>query len=188
MERINGYETARAYADVEKLPVGGYIIQILDANELTYDWGRTLEIKFDIAEGEYKDFYTNQYKESQFENAKYKGTYRLNIPKDDGTKEDEWTLRRFKTNIAAVEESNSGYHWDWNEKGLVGKKVGAIFFDKEWEMNDNSGFYTALHNFKSVEKIKAGKFKIPEPKLLKEKNPLDGFEEVSTDGIPFETI
>ena len=38
MERINGYEDAKAYTDAEKLPAGGYVVKILDVNELVYDF------------------------------------------------------------------------------------------------------------------------------------------------------
>ena len=49
----------------EKLPVGGYIAKILDAEEVTYDWGSVLLISFDIAEGNYKDFFKNDYDAQQ---------------------------------------------------------------------------------------------------------------------------
>ena len=81
MERINGYEDAKAYTDAEKLPAGGYVVKILDVNELVYDWGKVLAISFDITEGEYTDFYKNNYKMQQQEDKKWKGVYRLNFQK-----------------------------------------------------------------------------------------------------------
>lgn len=167
MKPIGGYDKAQAFTEVEKLPIGGYIIGILSAEEINYSWGSVLEVKFDIANGEYKNFYTNQYKNSQLEDKKYKGTYRMNIPKEDGSDMDEWTIRKFKSDITAIEESNPGFHWAWDEAQLKGKKAGAVFHDKEWEFNGNTGFYTALHSFRSIQQIKDGKFKIPKPKLLK---------------------
>lgn len=193
----SGYDKAQAFTEVEKLPIGGYIIGILSAEEINYSWGSVLEIKFDIAEGEYKNFYTNQYKSSQLEDKKYKGTYRMNIPKEDGSEMDEWTIRKFKSDITAIEESNPGFHWAWEESQLKGKKVGAIFHDKEWEFNGNTGFYTALHSFRSVKSIQEGKFKIPKPKMLsaskREKADIafdkkfdDAFTEIEDDGdLPF---
>lgn len=167
MKKIGSYEKAQVYTDIEKLPPDGYIIKILDVNELEYAWGGVLEILFDISEGDYKGYYTQQYKSSQFENKKYKGSYRFNIPKDDGSDQDEWILRRFKTNITAFEESNAGFHWEWDEKKLVGLTVGAVFFEKEYEYNGKRGMFTTVHSLRPVEKIKAGKFKIPDPKMLK---------------------
>lgn len=171
MNKIKGFENAKPFTDTQnvKLPTGGYIIEIQDVEELIYNWGNVLNIKFDIVEGEFKNYYTNQYKNSQLENKKYKGNYRLNVPKDDGSDLDELTMRKFKSEILAIEESNNGFHWAWNEKELKGKKVGAIFFEKEWEIDNNSGLYVTVHSFRNIETIKNGKYKIPEPKLLKNK-------------------
>lgn len=192
MREFKSYETAHVIADVEKLPAGGYIIGILDAEEINYSWGSTLEIKFDISEGDFKNYFTNQYKNSQLENKKYKGVYRMNIPKDDGSDLDEYTARRFKTNIVSVEESNPNFHWSWDEKQLVGKKVGAIFFEKEYEFEGQQGFFTTLHSFRSIEIVKSGKFKIPKRKLLNKPSPQaisDGFaligEVIDDDDLPF---
>ena len=46
----------------EPLPAGGYIAKILNAEVKEYTWGEVLVVSFDIAEGEYKDFFANQYK------------------------------------------------------------------------------------------------------------------------------
>lgn len=188
MKKFNGYETAQAFTEVEKLPTGGYIIGILSAEEIKYSWGNVLEIKFDIAEGEYKNFFTNQYKNSQLEDKKYKGTYRMNVPKEDGSDMDEWTIRKFKSDITAIEESNPGFHWAWDEKQLEKKKTGAIFFEKEYDFEGRQGFFTTLHSFRSIQSIKDGKFKIPKPKLLKAKaEPInDDFTPVEDlDDLPF---
>ena len=166
MEKIKGYESAATIQEVEKLPAGGYIVGLLDANEISYSWGKALEIKFDICEGEYKNFFTNQYKNSQFENKKYKGIYRMNIPKDDGTDLDNATIRKFKTDIIAIEESNPSFHWDWDEKKMVGCRVGCVMFEKEWDYEGKTGFFTTCHSFRNIEIIREGKFKIPSPKLL----------------------
>ena len=174
MEKIKGYDKAEVFKEVEKLPAGGYIIGILGADEVNYDWGKVLEIKFDIAEGEYMNFYSKQYMQQsvgiQPEDKKYKGVFRMNIPEDDDIESNMLSIRIFKSNIAAIEESNPGYHWDWNEKTLVGKKVGCIFFFKEYEINGRRGFFTAPHSFRTIEEIKNGKYKIPAPKLLKQKD------------------
>lgn len=188
MKPIKSYETAQVFTEVEKLPVGGRIIEILAAEEINYSWGSVLEIKFDIAEGEYKNFYTNQYKNSQLEDKKYKGTYRMNIPRDDGSEMDEWTARKFKSDMIAIEESNPGFHWAWDEKQLAWKKAGAVFFEKEWEFNGNTGFFTTVHSLRSTQSIRDGKFKIPKPKMLKNK-PVEtaGFTEIDIgdNDLPF---
>jgi len=168
MKPINGFDSVQPFADAEKLPPGGYIIGILEADERSYEDGNNyIEIKFDIAEGEYKNFYTNQYKSSQIENKKYKGSHRVNVPREDGTDADAITARILKTMITSVEISNPGYRWAWDEKTLKSKKVGAVFFEKEYEINGKRGFFTALHSFRGADAIKDGKFNVPPPKMLK---------------------
>lgn len=170
MKRLDGYEKAKAYVDSERLPAGGYVLQILDVKYKTYDWGDVILLSFDIHEGEQKGFYAANYKAQTQEDKKWKGAYRLNVPKDDGSEKDTWTMRRFKTVITNFEESNHGYHWNWDEQTLKGKLIGGLFNNKEYEINGNRGFYTNCHSLLPVEKIRSGKFNIPEDTLLKERN------------------
>lgn len=170
MKKLNGYEKAQAYSDTERLPVGGYVLKILDAVEQDNSdkgWNNQLIISFDIAEGEHKDFFAANYKAQTGEDKKWKGTYRLRVPKDDGSEQDNWTMRRFKTVMNAFEDSNKGYHFDWDEKKLKGLLIGALFNNKEYEFNGRHGFFTNCHSLVTVEKIRSGKFEIPADTLLK---------------------
>lgn len=192
MKQFNSFATAQAFKPAEKLPVGNYILEIKDAEEVTFNnGGSALKVSFDIADGDHKGFYTNDYRNQTGEDKRWKGTLLLYVPKEDGSKEDGWTANSFKGNIEAIEESNPGYHWDWNEQGLKGKKVGGIFFEKEWEFNGRTGMTTACKRFATVEQVKSGTIKTPEPKMLAGKSaPLnvpineedfEGFEELDTD-------
>ena len=167
MEPLKGYEKAQAYTEQERLPVGGYVLKILDAKEQVNDWGKVLIISFDIEEGEHKGFFAANYKAQTGEDKKWKGTYRLRVPKDDGSEQDEWAMRRFKTVITAFEDSNSGYHWNWDEQTLKGKTIGGLFNNKEYAFNGRHGFYTNCHSLINVEKIRTGKFTVPDDTLLK---------------------
>ena len=44
------------------LPKGGYVANIINAKIEDYPWGSVLVIAFDIAEGDYKDFFRKQFK------------------------------------------------------------------------------------------------------------------------------
>ena len=169
MKKLNCYETAQAYFEQERLPVGGYVLKILDVKYQENSWGDVILLSFDIEEGEYKGFFANNYRAQTQEDKKWKGTYRLRVPKDDGSEQDNWTMRRFKTVISAFEESNSGYHWNWDEQTLKGKMIGALFNNKEYEFDGRHGFFTNCHSLVTVEKIRSGKFEIPADTLLKEK-------------------
>ena len=101
--------------------------------------------------------------------------------------------------IVNVEESNPGYHWDWDEGKLKGKLIGGLFNNKEYAYNGRHGFFTNCHSLITVEKIRSGKFTIPDDTLLKQKNDSgyqsgtvhsgDGFmnipDDVNDEGLPF---
>ena len=189
MKQFSSYGSAAPYQDTAKLPPDGYVIGIIGAEEKTEHWGTFLEIKFDICEGEWTNFYSSQYKSSTLKDKKYKGIYRMSVPREDGSEQDEWTARRFKTDMLAIEESNPGFTWDWDERKLIGRKVGVIFFQKEYEFNGRYGMFTAPHSLRGADKIREGDFKIPEPKLLKNRQGGGGaaFPELDVDvgELPF---
>lgn len=174
MRPFKDYETTQTITGSRQLPVGAYICTILKAEEKVYntskggEWHK-LEISFDIAEGENKGFYAADYRAQTGEDKKWKGVIRLNVPNDDGSEMDAWNKRSFKTNMQAIEESNNGYHWDWNEAQLKNKTVGIVFRSEEWEYNGRSGWRTAAFKFIPAADVKSGNFKIPDPKPLKGK-------------------
>lgn len=194
MRAFKGYNEAKVYTETEKLPAGAYVVRLLKGARVeASEYGETLLVPFDIDEGDYKDFYTRQFQSSQMEDKKYKGVFRMRLPKEDGTEQDEWTLRRLKTNLVAVEDSNAGYHWDWNEAGLAGKKVAMLFQNKEWEFKNQTGWTAQPHSLISIEKFREGKYKLPADKPLANKkggidiNPADEFEPLKSDSgdLPF---
>ena len=126
-----------------------------------------LEIAFDIAEGEYKDFFANDLKSQSGEDKKWKGVLRLYIPTDDGSDRDNTTKSIFKGNIEAVEDSNANYHWDWEEKNLTGKTVGVLFRNEEWKYDGKHGWKAQPFKFIAASKVREGKFTLPKDKPLK---------------------
>ena len=167
MRKLNGYTEATTYSDQERLPVGGYVLKILNVKYQENHWGDVIILSFDIEEGDRKGFFKKQYNSQTGEDKKWKGTYRLRVPKDDGSEQDEWTMRRFKTVMINFEESNPGYHWDWDEQTLKDKLIGALFNNKEYEFNGRHGFFTNCHSLVTLEKIRSGSFEIPADTLLK---------------------
>ncbi len=195
MRPINNWDQVQAAAERKKLPAGGYVVKIMDACVRSYE-GRDgnafekLEISIDITEGEYKDFYANEYRSQTQEDKRWKGVIRLYVPTGDGSERDEWTKSRLKAVTDALEDSNAGYHWDWNEKKLKGKIVGCLFREEEWEFNDRSGWATRPFKFVSAENIRTGKFTVPTKRPLKRNNEaverIDKLPEtVSMDDLPF---
>ena len=169
MKAFNGLEIKKSMSANEPLPAGGYVAKILNAKVEEYSWGEVLVISFDIAEGEYKDFFSKQYKENTREDKKWKGNFRLTVPQESNQYFDS-QKRTFGNAIWAIEESNPGYHWDWNEATLKGKMVGVLFRNFEWSMDDGrSGWSTECCTFVSVEDVRTGNFKHPKDKPLRNK-------------------
>ena len=165
IKRFGDYETTKAYGD-QVLPKGGYVLKIMGAEICNNKVGQYVKIGVDIAEGEYKDYFANDYKNQQSEDKKWRGNYLLNVPKDDGSEKDGWTKRKFKTVIEAIEESNPGYHFDWDEKKFKGKLIGGLFNEREYEANGAVKRATNLAQLCSVEKIRKGTYQLPDDKLL----------------------
>lgn len=183
-------EIKRSVGAGDPLPVGGYFAKIMNAEVKEYTWGEVLVVSFDIAEGEYKDFFANQYKANTNEDKKWKGNFRINVPQE-GNQWYDSQKRSFGNAIACIEESNNGYHWDWDEAKLKGKMVGVLFREREWEWEGKSGITTECCAFCSVDDVRCGNFKTPRPKMLNKQTTTEtkkekDFEEIISDeDLPF---
>lgn len=167
IKRFNNYETTKAYGDIQTLPKGGYVLKIMGAEVCSNTIGQYVKISCDVAEGDFANFFANDYKNQQTEDKKWRCNYLLNIPNDDGSEKDGWTKRRFKTVIEALEESNPGYHFDWDEKKFKGKLIGGLFNEREYQANDGSvKRATNLAQMCNIDKIRSGKYQLPDDKLL----------------------
>lgn len=167
IKRFNDYETTQAYGDYQQLPKGGYVLKIFGVELCANKIGQYVKISCDVAEGEYTGFFTNEYKNQQQEDKKWHCNYLLNVPNDDGSEKDGWTKRRFKTFTEALEESNPGYHFDWDEQKFKGKLIGGLFNEREYAKNDGStGRAINMAQVTTVEKIRSGKYQLPKDKLL----------------------
>ena len=191
MKAFNGLEIKKSVSASEPLPAGGYVAKILNAKVEEYSWGEVLVISFDVAEGEYKDFFSKQYKENTREDKKWKGNFRLTVP-NEGNQYFDSQKRTFGNAIWAIEESNPSFRWAWDENALKGKMVGVLFRNFEWSMDDGrSGWSTECCTFVSVEDVRTGNFKQPKDKPLKRKESYSSnqFSEMveidSTGDLPF---
>ena len=166
---IPSYDKSKRKKEYEQLPKGAYILEILNAEVGENQYGQYVKISCDVAEGEYKNYFRNDYKSQQAEDKKWHCNYLLNVPNESGTDRDEWTARRFKTVIAAIEDSNPNYHFDWDESKFKGKKVGGLFNIREYQKNNGEiGEVTNLAQLCAVELVRSGKARIPKDKRLAE--------------------
>ena len=190
MKKFNGFES-KIMSDFEMLPVGGYVCEIKNAEVVANrNGGERMELSIDIAEGDQRGYYTNQYKEDTREDKKWRGKFVLFLPKDDGTKEDGWAKNRFNNFVGCIEDANDGYHWDWDEKKLRGKKIALVFRREEYRKTDGSGTGWTVKPFKaiSIGNCRDGKWGKYEDKLLSGSAPVSEpqFNEISDDSeLPF---
>ena len=168
IKSYNGFKAERTTAR-ETLPAGGYVAKIMDASVIDYDWGSVLKIEFDVAEGEHKGFFAADYRANTNDDKKWRGCYRINIPNESNQYFDS-QKKSFNNLIACLEETNNGYHWDWDEAKLKGKGLGVLFRNKEWEYNDNTGWTTECCAVTTAQDVRDGNFKTPKDKPLKKTN------------------
>ena len=190
MKAYDGYKAEKA-SGREILPAGGYVCIIKSAKEETFDWGKRLVLAIDVAEGQFAGFFKKDYEQNTREDKKWRGTYRINEPKDDGSEKDGWAKRTFNNFIWSIQESNPGFTWDWDEKKLKNLKLGVLYRNKEWEMDGRTGWTTEAAGSCSVDDIRSGSFKPLKDKPLDESKKAAAatapvFEEASDDGdLPF---
>lgn len=167
IKSYNGFKSERN-APRETLPAGGYVAKIMDATVINYDWGDVLKVDFDIAEGDHKGFFAADYRNNLSDDKKWRGTYRINIP-DERNQYFDSQRKSFNNFIACLEETNSGFHFDWDESKLKGKGIGVLFRNKEWEYNGSTGWTTECCAVTTAKDIRDGNFKMPKDKPLKAK-------------------
>lgn len=146
MKQFSGYEDAKETAKNtgnKKLPKGAYAAKILGVK--LEEEKLMLTLQFDLTEGEYKDFFQKQFEANTSENKKYKGTVKIWLPKDDGSEKDQWTKNAFAKWTNALEDSNKGYHWDWDEKKWKDKKIGLVFGETGNVIEGKEVVYTEVH-------------------------------------------
>lgn len=169
MKAFNGFEAKKVGGGREVLPAGGYVCEILNAKVEEYQGGRfsSLVLAIEVAEGDYKGFWRKDFDGNDREDKKWRGRFAVSIPKDDGSESDNWTKRSFGNFVWAVQESNPGYNWDWDEKKLKGKKIGVIYRNREWEYNGKTGWTTEAAGAISVEDCRSGNYRKIKDKPLK---------------------
>lgn len=162
-----GFEARENSASFLELPPAGvYIGQIMAVRVVDADGVKTfrdwLEVMLEITEGDYKGRFTAVYNDQKerfgADNTRYRGTFRIAIPsgKED---EEEWVRRSFEGNLWCVEQSNPGYHWDWDENKLTGKKIGINLRKRFYTYNGKDKETIEVARFETVDDIKNGKAK-----------------------------
>lgn len=160
-------ENRKTVSNYEQLPKGNYVCKIMGIEEVTSKNGnRGIKVSFDIAEGDYKDFYTKKYQADDREDKRWSpdAVYWISIPYDDcpGYIQDGWD-----TFWANVEDSNNGYVFNGNEKTVKGKTFGGFFRIEQTEYNGRIYDHTRLAKTCIAQDVRDGKATwSPKDKLL----------------------
>lgn len=159
MKKIENWENIKENSGFAKLPVGGYIVKILNVQDVPEK--EYLKISFDINDGEQKGFFAKAFKEDTRSDKKWPNAGSF--------------IRSYKTTAApmfrgftnAIENSNKGYKWDFDEKSLVNKVCGIVVGLEEY-VNQKGQVRTRTYvsAVRSVDTIKKGEFTVPELKKL----------------------
>jgi hypothetical protein len=162
-------DNRKVQSDFKQLPKSNYVCKVMNVEETTYKNGkRGLKISFDIAEGEYKDFYTKQYQESTKEDKKwsYDAVYYLSIPFDGC---ESYIIDGWDTFWANIEDSNNGFIWNGDEKTIKGKVFGGCFRNEQSQNEQTGQIYdhTKLAGTRIAQDIRDGKVKwTPKDKFI----------------------
>ena len=153
LRRFEGYRPI-VESPRELLPVGGYVakIQAVKVEDLP-SGSQRLTFRTEIAEGPYSGFFHKDYdsqRNSAFE-VKYRGDYGIICPDKEGT--DKKLLEWFGRTMGAIEDSNAGYHWNWDTRSLIGLTVGLSVREAVYRKN----VYCEIGKFVPVSLVREGR-------------------------------
>lgn len=178
MKPIKDYDLINEAGEFRKLPAGIYGVKITDVVDKPEN--EYLEVYCDITKGEYAGYFKAQVDAGFRDGSLHIRSYRTKA------------LPFFKAFITAVEKTNPGYKWDWDEKKLIGKNVMAVVGEEEYvDKEGNVKVGTKIVEFRSLEAYQQGKIKVPELKKLPvQETPTvqtanAGVIEISDDDLPF---
>lgn len=160
---VNFAEVKEAGAS-NPLVAGGYVCKYTKVEDNASK--EYLRLEFDIAEGDFKDYYKELEERANFWGGSVYRSYK------------EGAIPMFKRMCSAVAKSNPSFEFNPFVKGgnsdeqtLVGKLVGIVLKEEEYEKNDgNIGTRLVVAYECDAQKIRSGNFKVPQKKVL-DKNP-----------------
>ena len=93
----------------------------------------------------------------------------------------------FKAFITAVEKSNPGYKWNWDEKTLNGKFCAVAFRDEEYLSDGQIKVRAKPDEIRSLQALRAGEIKIKPLKKYEGEMPSEQPKvvEIPDDELPF---
>lgn len=176
MGKINWdlYDNTEESGNSNPLKKGIYVCKVISLEDI--EDKQYLKIKFDIVQGEYKDYFKKQF--DQFKEWKNNGFfYRSYKPS---------AYSFLKNFVTALEKSNDGYNFKKTAgdfKEFNNKLFCGVFGEEEIPYADDKGnpiVVVKLQSVRSLEAMKEGKINIPELKKLSDDD-LEKFNDNNSD-------
>lgn len=157
MKKYPNWENVEENGNFNSIKPGGYVAFIKNVDDDPNK--ECLKISYDIAEGEFKNYYMELYKAQNFWGGSFFRSYK------------ESAIGFFKGFITSIENSNPGYKWDWNEKGLKGKYIGIVLQEEEYIPTQGKHVGEVrtrliVQETHSIDKIRKGDYTVKDKKLL----------------------
>lgn len=158
----NEYKNAevKSGTDFTPLPAGGYVCVITGVKDVAAE-KPYLEITYDIAEGEYTDYYSDDFGRA---NLWAHQTRQYYTPASMGV---------FKGFLRAIDESNgtafeAEAEYGLNERQLVGRVVGFLIGQEWYNANDGTDKYNMkVVGTRNIKTIREGRYKEVQPRWRK---------------------
>lgn len=161
MNKPTGYDGATASTGgFQKPAAGAYICKIVQAIETTSKSSNRpmMVLLLDIAHGEFRDFFAKSFEffKSKNPDAKWPLVHRRLM--------DEDAVSYLKGDISCIEQSNTGFVFNFDEKTLKGKLVGAMLGEKEYNFEGKTVLEPRW--LLSTKRVTDGNLVIPKKKLF----------------------
>ena len=168
MKAFNGFKSEAMANKPRQLPAGPYVAKIKAVKIDGDEPDQQLVLRVDVIEGDFANYFSERYKREseKFDNVRYKGDYKIRIPNENNKRAlyPESDIRNFNDAMYRIEQSNPGYHWDWNEQGLAGLVVGINMQESEY----NGSTFTRIGRLEIADDVRKAIVKPMAPKKPKE--------------------
>ena len=164
---LPAYDKSKRKQSFQQLPKNAYVVRILNAKEKPWKDGNgsSIEMAFDIAEGEYAGFYKKQFEQNTNEDKKWPNDaiFRLSIPQQ-GSESYVWS--NWNSFFADLEDSNNGFVFAGEISSLKNKIIGGKFYIEQSEYKGTVYDHTRMRWTCVADDVRKGKAgKLPADKL-----------------------
>lgn len=153
MKPIENWDNLEKVEETKSLPAGIYGLVITKV--VNHEEENFMEVFFDIAKGEYKDYFKNIQKNLSDGKVARNSSERLYYT--------DASMKFFRAFITRVEDSNPGFVFKetWDEQKLVGKFVIGVFGEEEYYKDGQVKKAVNFREFRSLVAYKEGKIAFP---------------------------